>query len=151
MQNLINAPVGTGCYRLQMNLRRLRRLIGAVDACEVFDFSAPCLSIQSFHVTALTFRQRGVHKDFDELARIEQFANHLTLRSEWRNKGNDHNESRVDQEFRDFTDTANVFYPIGFSESQIPIEPVANVIAIQDVSVLAIRIQTLFQKIRDRG
>src|SRR5690349_9906099 len=120
-----------------MNLGELRRLVGAVDSCEVFQFSAPCLSIQSFHVTALTFRQRGIDEDFDEFTGIEQLANHLTLRSEWRNKGDDHNQSGVDHKFCDFADTANVFYAIGLGKSEIAIKTVPNVVPVENVSMLA--------------
>ena len=81
---------------------------------------------------------------------VEQAARQLALRSEWRNKGDDHNQSGIDQKFRDLGDPANVLYAVGFSEPKIAVKPMANIIAVKDVGVLAVGVQTLFQQVGDR-
>ncbi len=52
----------------QVNFRRHRRFVVAVDAGKVFQLAAPRLGIQALCIAPLTFFQRRIDKDFDELA-----------------------------------------------------------------------------------
>ena len=83
MDNLIDAGLGSRPDRAEVNFGGVRRLIVTINAREVLQFSTPCLGIQPLHIPALTFLQRRIHVNFEELARVEQAASQLALGSEW--------------------------------------------------------------------
>jgi hypothetical protein len=98
---------------------------------------------------ALAFLQRSIDKHFDKFSGIEKAARQLTLGAEWRNEGNNHDQSRIDHELRDLRHSANVFHTVGLGEAQIPIEAVANIVTVQDIGVLAFCMETFLQQIGD--
>ena len=49
-----------------MDLRRLRRFVGAVDAGEVFQLTAPGFGVETFDVAPFAFVERGVDVNFNE-------------------------------------------------------------------------------------
>ena len=44
----------------------------------------------------------------------------------------------------DLGDAADVFHPVGFREAQIAVQPVADIVAVQDHGVMAQRVQAFF-------
>ena len=62
----------------EVNLRGFRRLVGAVDACEVDEFAAMRLGVEALGVAPFAFFNRSVDEHLDEFAGLEvgasQFA-----------------------------------------------------------------------------
>ncbi len=123
----------------------MRWFIVAIDTREILQLSASCFRVQPFYVAAFAFVQWGIHKDFDEFSGIKQAAREFSFRAEGRNKRYDHDQSRVYQELCHLGYPPNVFHAVGLSKSQISIEPVANIVTVENVSMLAVGVQPLFQ------
>ena len=73
----------------------------------------------------------------------------MTLRLKRRDEGDNHDHSRIHQQFSDLRYPANVFHTVGLGEMQIPIEHVANIVTVQDIGVLAFCMEMFLQQIGD--
>jgi hypothetical protein len=63
LKNGGNTLIGSLERCLEVNLGGNRRLVGAVNAGEILQFSASCFGVESFGIAALTFPQGRVDKD----------------------------------------------------------------------------------------
>jgi hypothetical protein len=77
-------------------------------------------------------------------------ACHAALGAERRNEGGQHDEAGVDHQLRHFGHAADVFHAIGFGEAEVLVQPVAHVVAVEQVGVASQRVQALFDLIRQR-
>ena len=135
--------------RVEPQVSVVRRLIGRVQAREVAQFTAPRFLIEPFGITLLAYLERSVDEYLDELARFDQFARYLALGSKWRNESNDRNQVGFDKELCHLRDAANVLDWIGFSEAEIAIVSVSDIVAVEHECALAERMKLLFQIVGD--
>jgi hypothetical protein len=73
----------------------------------------------------------------------------LSFSPEWRNKRAQCNQAAICHQSGNFGHAANIFNAIGVSKAEIIIESVANVVAIQRISVATEIEQSLFDKVGD--
>ena len=79
-----------------------------------------------------------------------QFARHLALRPERRDKRNDGDQTRFDEQLGDLGDASNVFDAVALGEAEIAIEPMTDIVAIEHEGMFPESVKLFFQLIRDR-
>ena len=80
----------------------------------------------------------------------DHIADHLPLGAERRDESRDHDEPGVGHEPRDLADPADVLDAVGLGESQILVQTVANVVAVEQERVPIHAVQLLLDQIGDR-
>ena len=95
--------------------------------------------------------KRRVDEDLDELVGIDELAHHLALGAERRDERAQDDHACVDEQLRDFADTADVLHAIGVGEAEVAIQAVADVVAVEHVSVRATRVQLTLEDAGDRA
>ena len=63
----------------------------------------------------------------------------------------EHDQSGVGHERGDLGDPADVLDPIGFGEAEVAVEPVPDVVAVEEVGVAAEGVEPLLDQVGDRG
>ena len=63
------------------------------------------------------------------------------LGAERRNERDEHDQPGVDHQLRHFGDAADVLDAVGLGEAEVLVEPVADVVAVEQVGVAAARVQ----------
>ena len=67
------------------------------------------------------------------------------------NEGCDHDQAGIGHQAGHLAHTADVFYPVGIGKAQILVQPVAHIVAIQQIGVTVHPCELLFHKIRNGG
>ena len=67
-----------------------------------------------------------------------------------RNEGAKHDQSGLGHELGDFADAADVFDPVDFGKAQILVEPMPDIVAIEQDGMDAMRVKPRFDQIGDR-
>jgi len=80
----------------------------------------------------------------------DQRARHPPLDSERRNERHEDDEPRVDHQAGDFGNAADVLHAVGFRESEIFVESMTHVVAVEQVRVPPHDVESLFDEVRDR-
>jgi GTPase len=88
--NSVNTLIGTLEHRLKVNLGGSRRLVGAIDAGKILQFSASCFGVESFRIATFTFPQRRVNEDLQKLRGFEERTGAIALGSVWADEGDNH-------------------------------------------------------------
>ncbi len=122
-----------------------------VDASEILELAATRLSIEPLGVAGFGDRERRVHEDLDELAVLEERASHPALALERGYERGEHDESGIGHEPCDFGDPTDVLDPIGVGEAEILVEPVADVVAVQQIGVTPVGEQLALDDVGDGG
>ncbi len=133
-----------------MNLGMLRRLVRRTDAREVLQLAAAGLLVQALRIALLGFFERRIDEHFEELARLHQVARQTALRTERRDERHEHDQARVHHELGHFGDATDVLDAVRIRESQILVQAMTHVIAIERVRVSTERMQAFFDQVRDR-
>ena len=107
--------------------------------------------IQSLRVALDALFNGSVHEHFHELAGREQFAHHLPFRAERRNERTQHYQARIGHQARHLAHAADILHAVGIGEPQVAVQAVAHVVAVEQVSANAMRMQLLLKQIRDGG
>ena len=128
----------------------LRPLVRRIDAGEVGQPTATRLRVQAFRIARFRDVERHVDEHFAKLVRRDEASREPALRAERRDERYKHDEASVNHQARDFRDAAYVFDAIGLRESQIRIQAVTNVVAIEQIRVHAESMQALLDEVRDR-
>ena len=147
----LSVMFGFGLHRVDGQFGLLRRLIGTVNAGEVLDRARLGLFIKALGVTLHADFQRRVDKNLDEFGCANQLARHAPLGTERRDERHQHNQAGIDEQLGGLADAADILHPVGVGETQIPVEAVADIVAIQQIGVLAVSHQALFHQIGDGG
>ena len=106
--------------------------------------------VEALRVALLGHRERRVDEDLEELALREQLARHPPLGAERRDERDEHDQAGVDHQLGDLGDAADVLDPVGVGEAEVLVEPVADVVAVEQVGVAAQRVQLLLDQVGDR-
>ena len=72
------------------------------------------------------------------------------LGAERRDERHEHDQPGVDHQLRDFGDAADVLDAVGVGEAEVLVQPVADVVAVEQVGVTAERVQPLLDQVGDR-
>ncbi len=94
--------------------------------------------------------ERRVDEDLDELAVGDHAAREPALGSERRDERRDDDQARIDHEPGDLADAADVLDAIGGGEAEILVQPMADVVAVEQVRAHAERVQLALDEVRDR-
>ncbi len=92
-----------------------------------------------------------VDEDFDKFSRPNQFARHAPLGTERRNKGHQNDQSGIHEQFCRLADTANILHTVGIGEAKVPVEAVADIVAVEQIGVAAIRKKFAFNDVGNGG
>jgi len=134
-----------------MNFRLLRCLVGGVDTGKIANFPRPRLFIEPLGVTLFTDGEWRIDEHLDKLVRPQEIAHQLPFGTERRDKGGEHNKARIHHEFCHLADPADILLTGSIIETEIPAQAVAHIVPIQQVGVLALGSQRLFQRPRQGG
>jgi hypothetical protein len=110
--------------------------VGGVQSREVeaFAIGDGCsrFFIEAFGVSLFADFEGGVDEDFDELVGGEELADGVAVGSEGGDEGGDGHDAGGEEEFGDFADAADVFGAVGVGESEVFVEAMADVVAVED-------------------
>ena len=95
-----------------------RRLLwgfkGSGDAREILDFAATCSGIEPLDVSRFASLKRGRNVDFFEIVSTDDVASHFSQLARRRDEGGDGDDARIDEEFTDLGNAADVFLSVVF-------------------------------------
>ena len=80
----------------------------------------------------------------------DDLAHHLPVGCEGRDEGAEHDEAGFRHQLRDLADAADIFDAVGEGKAEIFVQPVADVVAVEQNRVHAAGIELLFDEIGDR-
>ncbi len=134
-----------------MDFRLFRRLVGGVDTGKIANFPCPRLLVEPLGVALFTHAKGCIDKHLDKLPFTHEIAHQIPLGTERRDKGGEHDKSRIHHEFCHFADPADILLAGGVIEAEIATEAVAHIVPIQQIGVLARGGQRLLQRPRQGG
>ena len=121
-----------------------RGLKGRILSREVFDLTRTRLGIEPFDVTLFA---RGIGAS-DEYFMKVLLANDLPRqapeRSSWGDEGGQGDDATTGKQFRDFCNTADIFFPVFVRKSEVVVEPAADVVSIQQLGENAFLVKGFF-------
>ena len=80
----------------------------------------------------------------------QQLARHAPLGAERRDERHEHDQPGVDHQPRHLGDAPDVLDAVGFGEAEVLVQPVAHVVAVEQIGVPAERVQPLLDQVGDR-
>ena len=69
--------------------------------------------------------------------------------AERRNKSGHHDQARVGHQAGDLGNPADIFHTVGIGKAKIPVQPMANIVAIEQVGVFSLGVELLFHDVGD--
>merc|ERR1719198_70899 len=136
---------------LHDELSRHRLLVRVINAREALDFARACSLVESLRVTRLTHGQRDFHVHLDKVTGLEPGAHGVPVGLVRRDEGDNGDDASLREELRHFANTSDVLGSVLRGETQIGVESVANVITIEHVARLALAVQRVFERERERA
>ena len=136
---------------MQHQFRRIRRLVGIVDAGEVLDQTGAGFLVQALRIALLGFRERHFDIDLDEIhAAIDmQLAHDIAIGTVRRDEARQHDHAGVDEQLGDLADAADVLGAIFGREAEVLVDAEADVVAVEPVYEMAATVQHFFERDRD--
>ena len=125
-------------------------LVRRVDAGEVLQLAPPRLLVEPLGVALLGHAQRRVDEDLDELSLLDEGPDAAALALERGDEGRDHDQARVDHQLRHLADPADVLDAVGIGEAEILVQAVPDVVAVEQVGVMAAAVQHPLDEVGDR-
>ena len=111
--------------------------VWGVDAGEILELSGACFFVETLSVALFADFERRGDVDFEELN--PSFARDLTGSAAvvlvGRDEGGDDDDAGVGEELGGFGDAADVFHAVFGGEAEVAVEPVADVVAVEDVGL----------------
>ena len=105
--------------------------VGRIDAGKVLEIPAACLLVKALGIPALGHGQRRVHEYLTEFAPFDARPRKSPLCAKWRNKRHQNDEAGVHHQPSDLGDAADIFDAVSFGKTEILIDSVADVVAIE--------------------
>ena len=115
----------------------LGRLVGARDAGELGNLAGPGPSVEALGIADLAGLERGLDVDLVEGV-LGGRPCPLAVASVGRDEARDDEEAGVGEEARDLADPADVLGAVVGAEAEIGVEPGADIVAVQDVDLIAL-------------
>src|ERR1043166_1662850 len=123
--------------RKQLDFRARRGFIGGGYSGEFFDLIGARPYVEPFRIPGFANFERGIDEYLDKSPLRHDLPNEFTMRAVGRDESGDTNQSRISKQPGHLADPADVLLAIGRGKSQIRAEPVAHVVAIEQVSMFA--------------
>ena len=79
----------------------------------------------------------------------DQLARHAPLGAERRDERDQHDQPGIDEQLGRLADAADVLHPVGIGEAEIAVEAVADIVAVEQIGVPALREQRALDQIGD--
>ena len=145
----------TSCSTVMSGVRRwisgsLGRLIGRVDAGEVLQLALPRLAVEALGIASFALGERRVDEDLHELVALQALARQPSLGAERRDERDQHDQAGIGHQVGRLDHAPDVLDPVGVGEAQVPVQAMADIVAIQRVGVPAERQQPLLDAVGDR-
>src|SRR3954453_21959786 len=113
----------------------LRGFVRTVDPGEVLELARARLGIEALGIALLRFAERRIDENLEELAFGHHPSDHVALGTKWRNERSQQDQAGVGHDPGDLADPADVLDAIGLSETEIPVEAVADIVAVEQEGV----------------
>ena len=120
-----------------MQIRRFRRLVGGVDAAEAGDLAGARAPVEALGISRLTDRERGVDEHLEEAVGGQALAHAGPILAVGADRGHEDDEAGVLQEARCLAEAPHVFGALLRREAEISAQAEAEVVAVEDVAVVA--------------
>ena len=108
-------------------------------------FAGPRLPVEPLGVALFAYGQRCIEMHFDELAGPQQVADHGAVAGEGGDEAGNDDQAGIDEDLAQFADAPDVLDTVGVAEAEVFVEPVANVVAVQQVAAVALGEEALFE------
>lgn len=138
-------------FTLDHYLTVRRRFVRIVDAGEPFDFAGACELVEAFGVPGFAHLKRHVQEHLYKRVLGQQIATRASVASVGRYEAGDADEASVGEQLRYFPYSADVLGAVLCSEAQVPVQPVPEVVAVEDVRQVASAVQLAAQRARERA
>ena len=119
IQYLLDARNQIRLYGIETNFWLQRRLVSRVDTGKVRYQPCSCLAVEALGVAPLTFWQRGIDENLNELTFPDNRSGCFAVYTERRNECGDDDQTSVDEQPSDFRDTTNVLLAIFVAKAKI--------------------------------
>ena len=105
--------------------------------------------IQPFHIALLAYFKRGVHIHFKKAVRADNLRRVLPVCLKGGNDRYQDDEPGLVKESRDFSNATNIFCTVRFGKCQVPIQPQAQIVAVEPIGVESFGTQALLKSFRN--
>lgn len=126
------------CFEIDLWVRR--GFVGVVDTGEAFDLAGAGFFVEAFWVAGFANFDWGVDEDLEKLESgvLVDFADLVAVGLVGGDETRDCDDPSFGEEFGDFAHPADVFLAIVSGESEVVVEPVADIIAIEAVGEVSV-------------
>src|SRR5690606_9249260 len=121
----------------------------AVDAGEILDLAAPRPRIEALWIARLADLEWGIHVDLGKTDIAGDLSRDTALVAEGRDERDDDDEARVGHELGHFRHATDVLHARFLGETEILVESVADIVAIEDVGMPPLGSEALFEQVGD--
>src|SRR5262249_21910302 len=127
--------------------------VGVVDTGEVLELAGPRLLVEPLRVALLARLNRRVHVDLDkrQAALDVQGTHAVAVLAVGADEGGDRDDARVGEQLGDLADAADVLFAVLGRETQVLVQPVPDVVAVEHVSQMAPLYKGMLQSIGNRA
>ncbi len=115
------------------------------------NYSGPGLGIEALNISGFAHIQCGITEDLDEVTVGGYVSGNLAVCAEGGDEGGQYHGAALQEQFGEFTDTADVLFAIVIGKAEVGAEPVAHVIAIQHEGAGAEVIESILQGVGQGG
>ena len=122
--------------RVDHQLASLGRFVRRGNTREIRDLAGPRLLVQPLGVAPLAGREIGLDEDFVEFPRCHG-PRPLAVRAVGRDERADDDEPGFGEQRRDLAHATDVLGPVVGAEAEIRVEPMTQIVAVQDVGLIA--------------
>ena len=126
----------------------MRLLIGRRYAGKFFDFTGARPLVKALDVTVLANCDGTPAVDFYEVVTSKE-AQAIAICAHWRDECRKSDDTGVDEQFRHFADSTDIFVAIRAGKAQVAAQAVTNIVAIQNIRAAAQLVQTFFRGMCD--
>src|SRR5437868_1240951 len=150
-ENRRNGFINTLPIRANHDLWVLRSFVRRVDASEFTDLASPRLLVEILRIPRFANFQRRINEHFDKLSvafqrNLSRAAAMHPIRG---NERRDHYSAGIRHELGHFAYAANVFHPVVWRESEIGIQSVPDVVAVEHIGMHGALKQLAFKCLSD--
>src|SRR5688572_19082625 len=150
-EDLPGRVFGAAALGVDDNLGLLRGFVWIIDAGKPFELTGARLLVQTLGIALLRGLERDVDVHLDELARLHAGADRIPVLAIWRDEAGDGDHAGVREKLGHLPDPADVLGAILGGKSQVLVQPVADVVAVEPVGMLLHVKQHLLEDDGDGG
>ena len=137
VNNIVDELLDFDMAGINNNIGGLGWFIGRIDPGKIRNLPGPRFFIEPFRVARLAYIERRIDKDLDKFTLAKKIPRHAPFRPERRDKGRHHNQARVNHQFRNLANAADILNPVRILKAEIAIEPVTHIVEVAKLMVEA--------------